>query len=69
MNCVSVVGGWNRNKPRALVCHICGREYGTTSLAIHLPQCQKMWIQRESIKVGFSIQPHPTNNTTYARVV
>ena len=28
----------------------CGREYGTTSLKIHLPQCEKLFIERESLK-------------------
>ncbi len=28
----------------------CGREYGTQSLKIHLPQCQKLWLERESLK-------------------
>ncbi|KRX10239.1 hypothetical protein PPERSA_07324 [Pseudocohnilembus persalinus] len=30
-------------RPKTLVCHICGREYGTTSLKIHIPQCEKKW--------------------------
>uniref|UniRef100_A0A2K5DAY1 Zinc finger protein 475 n=2 Tax=Aotus nancymaae TaxID=37293 RepID=A0A2K5DAY1_AOTNA len=25
------------------VCYICGREYGTTSISIHEPQCLKKW--------------------------
>ena len=32
-------------KPRALVCYICGREYGTSSLDIHLKTCKKKWEQ------------------------
>jgi hypothetical protein len=27
-------------KPKMLVCLFCGREYGITSLKIHLPQCR-----------------------------
>ena len=30
-------------KPKALVCYICGREYGTRSLEIHLKTCAKKW--------------------------
>lgn len=26
-------------RPKALVCYICGREYGTRSLEIHLKTC------------------------------
>lgn len=28
-------------KPKALMCYICGREYGTASLEIHLKTCKK----------------------------
>ena len=31
------------NKPSSVVCYICGREYGTRSIAIHEPQCLKKW--------------------------
>ena len=31
------------NRPRSLVCYICGREYGTKSLGIHLKSCIKKW--------------------------
>lgn len=31
------------NKPSSVVCYICGREYGTKSIAIHQPQCLKKW--------------------------
>ena len=30
-------------KPRTLVCFICGREYGTKSLEIHIKSCAKKW--------------------------
>ena len=30
-------------RPRTLVCYICGREYGTRSLEIHLKTCEKKW--------------------------
>ena len=29
-------------KPKSLCCYLCGREYGTSSLQIHLTQCQKV---------------------------
>jgi len=46
-------------KPVALVCHICGREYGTSSLAIHIPQCTKLWEERESLKPKNERRPVP----------
>ncbi|XP_046549879.1 zinc finger protein 474-like [Haliotis rubra] len=30
-------------KPRTVVCYICGREFGTKSISIHEPQCMKKW--------------------------
>ena len=30
-------------KPVAVVCYICGREFGTKSITIHEPQCLKKW--------------------------
>mmetsp|Transcript_21810 Transcript_21810/g.53400 ORF Transcript_21810/g.53400 Transcript_21810/m.53400 type:complete len:230 (+) Transcript_21810:1548-2237(+) len=36
--------------PNHLVCYLCGRKYGTTSLEIHLPQCERLWVKRESTR-------------------
>jgi len=36
--------------PNHLTCYLCGRKYGTKSLAIHLPQCKELWIRRQSRK-------------------
>jgi len=30
-------------RPKTLVCYICGREYGTRSLEIHVKTCEKKW--------------------------
>ncbi|XP_078605983.1 zinc finger protein 474-like isoform X1 [Branchiostoma floridae x Branchiostoma japonicum] len=30
-------------KPRTVVCYICGREFGSKSIDIHEPQCLKKW--------------------------
>jgi hypothetical protein len=46
-------------KPRALMCYICGREYGTTSLKIHLPQCASLWKKRENLKPRSERRPVP----------
>ena len=29
--------------PKAVICYICGRKYGTSSIRIHEPQCLKKW--------------------------
>jgi hypothetical protein len=30
----------NIQKPKVVMCYLCGREYGSASIKIHLPQCQ-----------------------------
>jgi Zn finger protein HypA/HybF involved in hydrogenase expression len=36
-------------KPLALACHLCGSEFGTTSIAIHIPTCEKKWLAAQEI--------------------
>ena len=47
------------SRPRALVCYICGRSYGTNSLNIHLKACAKVWEERESKKPKRERKPLP----------
>ena len=35
-------------RPKALVCYICGREFGSASLDIHLKSCKKKWETTEA---------------------
>ena len=46
-------------KPKALVCYICGREYGTASLEIHLKTCKKKWEQEQMQKPRHERKPCP----------
>lgn len=46
-------------KPKALVCHICGREFGTKSLAIHIKACAKKWEDAEAQKPPRERRPVP----------
>lgn len=52
-------GGGFGNKPRALMCYICGREYGTTSLQIHIKTCMKKWEVEENKKPKKERRPLP----------
>ena len=56
------------NKPVALICHICGREYGTTSLAIHLPQCAKLWKDRQKLLPRSERRPVPKAPLTLSTI-
>jgi hypothetical protein len=46
-------------KPRSLVCYICGREFGTKSLKIHLKTCAQKWEWEESKKPKKDQRPVP----------
>ena len=46
-------------KPKALMCYVCGREYGTKSLEIHLKTCLKMWEIEDSKKPKKDRRPPP----------
>eukprot|EP00347_Sterkiella_histriomuscorum_P015170 403358053 len=46
-------------RPRTLICYICGREYGTASLQIHLKTCRKKWETEESFKPAHQRRPVP----------
>ncbi|CAD8137596.1 unnamed protein product [Paramecium pentaurelia] len=47
-------------RPKTLVCYICGREYGTKSLGIHIPQCKEMFIVQEMKKPKAERRNPPT---------
>ena len=46
-------------KPKSLVCYICGREFGTTSLEIHLKTCKKKWDWEQDQKPPEERRPLP----------
>ena len=48
------------NRPKALVCHICGREFGTKSLVIHQKSCAHKWEQAEAQKPKHLRRPLPS---------
>ena len=33
-----------------IMCYICGREYGTKSLPIHIPQCQQKFVAEQELR-------------------
>ena len=34
-------------RPKAVMCYICGREFGTKSIDIHIKSCTKKWNDAE----------------------
>ncbi|CAG9316090.1 unnamed protein product [Blepharisma stoltei] len=58
---MDAVGGGGKPwlKPKALICYICGREFGTTSLGIHQKNCARLWEERENLKPKRERRPLP----------
>ena len=48
------------SRPRAITCHICGRGYGTASIAIHIPQCEALFVKRQAMLPRSERRPLPT---------
>ncbi|KAM9368034.1 zinc finger protein 475 [Phaethornis superciliosus] len=46
-------------RPPTVICYICGREYGTKSIAIHEPQCLKKWHQENDMLPKHLRRPEP----------
>ena len=46
-------------KPKSVMCYICGREFGTASINIHIKSCQKKWEIEESKKPRNERRPMP----------
>ena len=42
-------GGPSR-APKSYVCYLCGRQFGSSSLGIHIPKCLDKWAAREAAK-------------------
>jgi hypothetical protein len=58
-------GGVNRDfvnarRPPAVICHICGRQYGTASIPIHVRTCAKRFEEEEAKKPRAHRRPLPT---------
>jgi hypothetical protein len=56
-------------KPKGVMCYICGREYGTTSIEIHLKACVKKWdIEQEKLPKA-QRRPCPTKPVSFDDMV
>ena len=56
-------------KPKALVCYICGREYGTRSLEIHIKSCAKKWDNEQSKLPKSKRKPCPQAPAGFANMI
>lgn len=45
--------------PKTRTCYICGRQYGLSSIEIHIKQCRELWIAREALLPRKEKRPIP----------
>jgi hypothetical protein len=62
------VGGGASRRPPAVVCHICGRQYGTASITIHVKTCEKKFLEEEAKKPAKQRRALPEAAPDYALV-
>jgi len=60
------VGGIKFRRPPGVVCYICGREYGTASIEIHVKSCKKSWEAQEAQKPRRERRPLPPEPESFA---
>ena len=54
--------------PPGIICYICGRKYGTKSIDIHIPQCEKAWEAQEAKKPKGERRPVPQKPKSFEDV-
>lgn len=54
--------------PPGIICYICGRKYGTKSIDIHIPQCEKAWLAEEEKKPKKDRRPVPQKPKSFDEV-
>ena len=56
-------------RPKALMCYICGREYGSASLEIHLKACKKKWDIEQEKKPLHQRRPCPEEPQGFTKTI
>lgn len=51
------------------MCYICGREFGSASIGIHIPQCEKKWNNEQQKLPKKQRRPPPSKPMEYDRVI
>ena len=46
-------------RPKSVVCYVCGQQYGTASISIHVPRCIDKWQKVELTKAPKDRRPVP----------
>lgn len=55
--------------PKSVTCYICGRGYGTKSISIHIPNCEKKWDIEQSQKPKNQRRPCPPPPKNFMQMI
>ena len=55
--------------PKAVVCYICGRSFGTASIVIHVKSCKKKWEIEQQEKPLSLRKPQPVQPDEFESVL
>lgn len=56
-------------RPKAIVCYVCGQQFGTASIGIHVPRCIDKWEKVEAKKPKRERRPVPPAPANYDAMV
>jgi hypothetical protein len=55
-------------RPKTLTCYICGRDFGSKSLEIHIKSCKKKWENEQMLKPPNERRPCPEEPKMLAEI-
>lgn len=55
--------------PKSVTCYICGRGYGTKSISIHIPNCEKKWVQEQELRPKKERRPVPKAPSNWDAII
>jgi len=55
--------------PSFVTCYICGREFGTRSIGIHLPKCKQKWEAHQETLPKAERRPLPTAPENFDKII
>lgn len=57
------------SRPQSVTCYLCGRDFGTASIEIHLKTCKKKWEQEQSVKPNLQRRLTPVQPQNFEQVI
>ena len=57
------------SRPQSVTCFLCGRDFGTASIEIHLKTCKKKWEQEQSVKPNLQKRLTPVQPQNFDKLI